>query len=388
MRLRTLPRGALVGVALATVISALVPSTAGAATTPSSWPGAGFDIGSSYWGSSETTVSPTRVAAIKLNYVIPSAPVTDPFACLAPVAPVEAGGRLFDVGPDGVSAYNQWSGARLWNAPPPAYSNGLYYQYVTGMQVIGNDLYLAFTDCVSLSNSHAHILVLDASTGAQVSPEWSTDGGGEVVFAGPVTLGSETNNTVNFVVATDLAGNDLWIKDNWGFGPVGQGLAFLSSDTGVPSAIRLLDGSVAWSLPSMVGARPIALSQDGKDLYLVTSSGGLLSVNPLTGATRMKVVAGRGGPMAVTATVVYSNCGSLANTLCATRRSDGKKLWSVATPAGQPLVADGVVYCGGRTYSATTGVRIKSAVLDGTVISSVSGGRVYALIGSTVESYK
>ena len=59
-------------------------------------------------------------AALKLNFTIPAPPDLNPFPdpgydCMNPIPPVTAAGRLFDSGQNGISAYNQWSGARLWN---------------------------------------------------------------------------------------------------------------------------------------------------------------------------------------------------------------------------------------------------------------------------------
>jgi PQQ-like domain len=384
-----LTAGVAAALVAATQLSGAGPAMASA--PPSAWPSAGSDLGRSYWSSTEVTINPARVAALRLNYTI--APASDPAPgtdeCTQGFnTPVESGGRLFYADYDGVSAYNQWSGARLWNVPPFADEA----HYTATFQVVGANLVVMFRDCVSETNASSYVLVIDASTGAVVDPLWApTDAvEGWVVSAG-VLVADETNDDTGWIRAYSLAGSPLWSGPNggccYGGDPVvaGHGLAYAVAPSGDLVALRVADGSLAWSSAAVT---PLALSRDGKDLYV--GSGGLVrDLNPLTGAYRsLSVPLGYSSGIAVDATAVYVGCGTAS--LCAFRRSDGHLLWTAATTTWwypQPLVADGVVYFAGQAFRVSNGKRIKSAA-DGTVVSSVSGGRVYASTAAGVVSYK
>jgi len=100
-------RGGLV-LSLAGMLAVVgMATSADASGTPSTWKASGYDAGRSYWDSQETTLTPARVKIMKLNFSIPTAPAPDPTVdCLFPLGPLTSAGRLFDVGPDGISAYN------------------------------------------------------------------------------------------------------------------------------------------------------------------------------------------------------------------------------------------------------------------------------------------
>ena len=359
-----------------------------AAGTPSAWLATGYGTGWSGWNSQEVTMTPARVKAAALNFTIPTAvdpnPVLD---CLNPIGPLSSAGKMYDVGPDGISAYNQWSGARLWNVPTPTHLVTFAH-----LQIAGPDLVVVLTDCDSESNSDSWVFVLNLVTGAADQVAWD-DGNGvaSMTVVNGIIVTNEYNNGSDWIAAHDLAGHPLWqTADSWGSARTQlvatTTLAYVTSATGVVTALRVADGSVAWT--SGVTGDPLALSQDRKDLY-VTTGASLLSLNPTTGAVHPVTFTGRGGNFAaVDGSTVYTSCAGTA--LCATRRSDGHSLWTIeagATAFAPPIVvAAGVVYFNGRSYLATTGKRIKSAA-DGTAVTSVSGGRIYSLIVSPVTGY-
>jgi len=390
------------------LVAASLAGGAGAASAavsgdPNAWLTNGYDTGQSFWNSQETTESPALVKALKLNFTIPTAPAPDPAAdCLFPIAPVEASGRLFDVGPDGISAYNQWTGQRLWNYPIPVYE-----QYIPHLQIIGTNLVVAVTgNCNTVTGSiGSTVFVLDTATGARVHPAWPSSQGGIswMVAVNGVLVTTEFQAecgggcSSSWVVGYNLAGKKLWsTPSGWSTGSSavlfgaavsGGGLVYALNTTGLMAALRVTNGTVAWTAKRKV--QPVALSQDGLDLYAVDGSGDLYDYNPTTGQPKgWGEAVGRGsspGWQAVDATTIFTNCSGGA--LCATRRTDGHSLWTVAggcasgNPFAQgqsPIVSSGVIYCSGRTFYVTTGKRITSAA-DGTSVTSVAGGRVYGL---------
>jgi hypothetical protein len=390
---------ALVGVSLAGGASTASAATAG----PNAWATNGYDAGQSFWNSGETTQTPARVKALKLNFTIPTAADPDPGAdCLFPVPPVEASGRLFDVGPDGVSAYNQWTGQRLWNYPIPAYE-----EFIPQLQIIGANLVVSVTgNCNSeTGGSSSVVFVLNTTTGAPAHPAWETSNGGVsrmVAVSGTLVTAEYQAEcgggcSSSWVVGYSLAGKKLWATPSgWSTGSSavlfgaavsGGGLVYAINPAGKMAALRVSNGSVAWTASRAV--QPVAWSQDGLDLYAVDGSGNLYDYNPKTGQPKgWGEAAGRAssvGWQAVDATTIFTNCSGGA--LCATRRTDGHSLWTVAggcasadpySPGQAPIVAASVVYCSGSTFYATTGKRISSAA-DGTPVTSVAGGRVYGL---------
>jgi len=381
---------------------AVLASPSAAAATPSAWQAPGYDAGKSFWDSAEVTVTPARAAALKLNFTIPAPPDLNPFPdpgydCMNPIPPVTAAGRLFDSGQNGISAYNQWSGARLWNIPQnQAYGD---VNNTAQMQVSGANLVVVLSDCVSNTSAASRVLVRNAATGAPVVPDWFIDAGtASFSVVNNIVVTSLYSDDTEYVIAYDLSGHLLWQMNEvsgagaWRGGLVSSGgLVFvytIGQTYSQTTAVRVSDGSVAWSTGAFASFAPLAVSQDGRDLYLAGPNATLETVNPLTGAFGSISAAGRSGPFAaVDATTVYTSCAGTA--LCATRRSNGTSMWTIGVGAPcQPVVAVGVVYCAGKVFRATTGKRIRSAV-DGVPVTAVSGGRVYGLLTSgAVASYK
>jgi outer membrane protein assembly factor BamB len=396
---------AAAGTAVCSVLVFGVAPAYGAVSNPkNAWPATGYDGGQTYWNSKDVLELPARVAAAQLNFTILTAAPTDPAGCLGGVLPVESSGRLFNVGPDGISAYNQWTGERLWNRPVPANLQ----EYVADAQIAGADLVVTFTgNCNTVTGSTGTVVyVLSTATGALLHPVWSSSFGGVTssVLAGGVLVTSEfeSEGGVSFptwVVAYTLAGKRLWATPQfWSAGastnlysahPVtGGGRVFVDNPAGRMAALDVSTGHVLWTGAKVL---PVALSQDGKDLYATTVAGVLYDVDPATGdPTGWVSVSGRGPgvpnnlPMAVDQTAIYTNC---AGNLCATSRSTGHLLWKATngcTPADNvypatPRVTSGVVYCAGHTYREPTGARLTSAA-DGTGITSIAGGRLYGLV--------
>lgn len=380
--------GVLAATTLSMVALGLGTGPAAEATaTPSAWPAAGYGTGWSGWNSQEVTMTPARVKAAALNYSIPTAVDPNPDGdCLNPIGPLSSAGKMYDVGPDGITAYNQWSGAKLWNVPTPGFLGTTAL-----MQIAGPDLVVFLVDCHSNSNAHSQVFVLNLVTGASDQLSWyDSSSVSSMVAVSGVIITSEYNDGTNWITAHGRAGNPLW-RTAAGWGARVQlvattTLASVTDATGVVTALRVADGSVAWT--SGVVGDPLALSQDRTELF-VTTGASLLSLNPATGAEHLVSFAGRGGySAAVDATTVYSACAGTA--LCATRRSDGHSLWTIeagSTAFAPPIVlAAGVVYFNGRSYLATTGKRIRSAA-DGSAVTSVSGGRIYSVIVSPVTGF-
>src|SRR6185369_4871294 len=103
-----------------------------------------------------------------------------------------------------------WNGSRLWNVPWP--TDSLYSQ--AQMQVVGTSLVVVYTDCVSNTNAHSIVWVLDAASGAFVAPAWSP---GEAVKTFAVESGvlvtSEFNDDTGWIAGYDLSGHELWRTD-------------------------------------------------------------------------------------------------------------------------------------------------------------------------------
>ncbi len=389
----------------ASVAVVLTAGPSGAAAPPSSWQAAGYDAGKSYWDSAEVTINATRVAALKLNYSIKPAPDSNPnpdpdIDCMNPIPPLESAGRLFEVGQDGISGYNQWSGARLWNIPQDPAQNDRNRS--AAMSVTGNDLVVALTNCESASNSDAHMLVRNVATGAALAPDWYVQAGiSGMVISNGVIVTAQFAEDEDFVVAYDLTGHQLWERTDLAppsFGVplvASGGRVFLGSyditNDGrvVPVAVNIATGANVWTADiNFADIIPVAASQDGKAVYADGPGATLFAYVPATGALTSLEVAGRGSElMAVDATTVYTSCATTA--LCATKRSNGATVWTIDVGGScQPVVADAVVYCNGKAFRTGTGKRIKSPA-DGVPVTSVSGGRVYGLLANgTVVSYK
>jgi PQQ-like domain len=398
-------RRALALLGAASVAVALAAGPSSAAAPPSSWQAAGFDAGKSYWDSAEVTINATRVAALKLSYSIKPAPDSNPSPdpdvdCMNPIPPLESAGRLFEVGQDGISGYNQWSGARLWNIPQDPAENDR--NRFAAMSVTGNDLVVALTNCESESNSDAHMLLRNVATGAALAPDWYVQAGisGMVVSNGVIVTAQYAEDE-DFVVAYDLTGHQLWERDDLtgpSFGVpliASGGKVFLATYDAtndgrlVPVAVTIATGTTVWTASTaFADIIPVAASQDGKAVYADGPGATLFAYVPATGALSSLEVAGRGSElMAVDATTVYTSCASTA--LCATKRSNGASLWTISVGGVcQPVVADAVVYCNGKAFRTSNGKRVKSPA-DGVPVTSVAGGRVYGLLASgTVVSYK
>lgn len=379
------------------VVGLLVALTASqlqaAVTPPSEWRQPDADAAHSRANIGERVLSPATVGGLTFDLAIAVAPDLQPdleWSCQGshPPRPAVTGTRLFTSYGDGVAAFDTDTGARVWHTTliGPMTPDAVHVVALHAGRVL-----VGLSDCVSQSDPSMRVVALDPTSGSVLWTSqadlqgWSTVAAAEHVL---VTSGTTVYGEGVHALSTDT-GARLWDLES-SFCPSDLALVVRRSaivntcaednTDQVLQARGLHDGAVRWSRPgAWVVERGDSAGPAGQVILAVGATGRLTALDAATGATRWSTAAADHS-LAVDAYRVYARCG---DSVCALARGNGALLWSQPAPAGDVVVANGVLYQpDGQLRRAGTGALLGRVWSDGHQLLAVADGRVVALDAS------
>jgi outer membrane protein assembly factor BamB len=351
------------------------------------WSQPGFDATNSGYNPAETIVNATTINRLQRRWHVTPEPGAE--GCESGVAPpLAAGGRMFTLEGEGVSAYHAGTGARLWH-------NAAVLDSDAGRRItlVGDLLIATGTSCYSHSDPDGYLTALDVRTGEVRWHTWQEAPIVDVVAdAGTVvTSGWSTVSNPAAVTAYRVTdGARLWSREDVQLTTEvsAAGRIVLTADWGT-SVVSIGTGAVQWY--PRTSWIPLAATPAGDQFLVATPAGTLAAIHATTGRT-LWAARGAAGPLATDGRRVFV---ARAGQLSAYNAAGGRRLWSVRAPgAGRPIRAGGLLYAtmSGRPLailSPVTGAVMASGRPYRTAIGSVvvAGGRLYTTDGRTIRAY-
>ncbi|GID93464.1 PQQ-binding-like beta-propeller repeat protein [Amorphoplanes digitatis] len=368
------------------LILAAGATPAAAAPAPLRWEHVGYDAENTYFNPHENVITAATVGRLAKKW---SVVLRKGDSCAGFGAPVIAGGRIFVGDQAGISAYSATTGAKKWSFDWDEFGEG----NPPRMAVIGGLLVAGYNDCYSMSDPNSQVIALDVATGARRWAGGSPLVGGLVMDKG-VILASDTDiygdtQTVAYRVRD---GKKLWSVENRraaGVSADGTVPAYTTDDEGVRAgemvAFDITSGAVRWTRKGYLSAD--AASPGADTFYGPDAKDKLAAVSVKDGAVRWTAPPpGQSyAPIATDGARVYR---SSDDTVTAFNARTGKKAWSrkLASFAGQPLVAGGLVYAGDVALDAERGKVIDDVpAFEGDVV--VTGGVLYQANEGVLTAY-
>ncbi|MEV0563329.1 PQQ-binding-like beta-propeller repeat protein [Dactylosporangium sp. NPDC050588] len=381
-----------IGIAVTIVATAAAPGTAAPAGRAGDWTHAGFDAGNSGYNPSEAVVNAGSVGRLEQRWSVRPAAGAEGCAPALP-PPLVAGGRVYVLDGEGVTALDAATGKRLWREPK-LFDSLDFRQLV----VAGGLLIATGTSCYANSDPDGRVVALDAATGARrwrLTQEPPVNA--LVVDAGTVlTSGWATATNEDTVIAYDIRdGHRRWDRTGAVLaGPVSSAGRVLLHDAKGTTAVTIAAGTALWR--SKVRWKPLAATADRflavPDPVAQGDLRGLVAIRAGSGGVawqRTEAV----DSVATDGRRVYAAGGGSVTAFHAGR---GSRLWSRSLP-GAP---QGPVRAGGLLYVTVEGrpVAILSPVTGGDVPGAarlegavqhvvVSGGRIWTTDGTTLRAY-
>ncbi len=390
----TRSRRAHVALAACVVTGVLLTGSAGYAATGSPWAQTDSDGAHSRFNATETTLSASTVvhAAYRRSLVSPPLLGDDPCDTGVSIAPVLTGGVVYSVVSNELTAWTASSGARLWQTELDATQDTHYI----GLAVASGHVVVGSYDCHTEDPVGS---VASYSTGSGAL-QWSKVSPGDdiisqIAVSGSAVVGAGTDLTnAGAITAFDLStGSVLWNKQlscltGTPAVVVGGNAVYETCDSdGNPvtlTAAKLTTGTTAWTRSgSFTVVRGDTDTSAAHHLY-VTTSAGIVDLNPATGATRYTLSGSSLRPVAVDATNVYVACPA---GLCAYTRASGAPAWSRAIngPTATIAVANGLIYTpGGDVLRTSNGTVVTTLWSDPATYVSVGDGRVAAVTDARI----
>jgi outer membrane protein assembly factor BamB len=356
------------------------------------WAQDGFDAGNSGYNPDERAVNAGSVRKLRLRWsATPAAGAEGCAPALPP--PLVAGGRVFILGGEGVTALDAATGKKLWRD-----TRILESKDFRRIVVAGGMLIVAGSSCYANSDPDGFLFALDAATGA---PRWDVMqeppvndlvvDGGTILTSGWATATNE--DTVIAYRAHD--GGQRWSRSGAALaGPVSAGGRVLLHDAQGTTAVTVGAGKVLWR--TAVRWRPLAATAERfvavPDPVGQGDQTGLAAIRAGSGGIVWRQ-AGTVESVAVDGKRVYAAAGS---TLTAFQAAKGSRLWTrqLPGPAQRPVRAGGLLYVTVDAHpmailSPVTGKDVPGAGrFDGAVGHAVvAGGRLYLTDGTTLRVY-
>ncbi|UWZ59245.1 PQQ-binding-like beta-propeller repeat protein [Dactylosporangium aurantiacum] len=356
------------------------------------WTHDGFDAGNSGYNPGERGINAGSVGRLRQRWAVTPAAGAEGCAPALP-PPLVAGGRVYILDGEGVTALDAATGRRIWRDPEILDSADFRTLVVSDGLLI-----VAGTSCYANSDPDGHLYALDAATGArrwhvvQEPPvnELVVDAG-TVVASGWATMTNE--DTVIAYRGRD--GGRRWSRAGAVLaGPVSAAGRVLLHDAHGTAAVTVGGGrelwrtKVRWTPRAASGDRFVAVPDPVGQGDLT----GLVAIRAGDGGIAWRRP-GTAEDVAIDGRRVYAAAGG---TLTALHAGRGTRLWSRTLPGavGRPVRAGGLLYV---TVEGRP-LRILSPVTGGDVPGAgrfdhasghavVTGGRLYLTDGSTLRMY-
>jgi hypothetical protein len=357
-------------VATGVLLAAAASSSAGAATPPlAPWTQSAYNGAQSRANLTEATLTTSTVNKVHYLRSITAAPEGPNNACYTGVqSPVMTGGMIYQIEAGSLTARSAATGVEQWAAPPFDLQGEQYSLAVTnGIVIVG------YTDCTSDSATFGYVEAYNATTGAL---KWRHPLAGwlsPIVVSGSYVvddyadegMGPDTITALRISDGT-VAWSDQTCAGNRHVVIVDQNVIYrciTNNGAGADTvqARTLASGAKVWSAPGGVVQRGDTDATTGHHVY-IKRSGGVDDVNPSTGARRF-TLAGATDVLAVDKTRAYATCPA---GLCAYTVATGARAWAVPVPdpaadISTAAEAAGVLYLGnGDLLNAASGGFIRN----------------------------
>jgi hypothetical protein len=363
---------------------------AAAATASGSWPETDYNAAASRANLAETTLTVKTVPQVQFLRQL-SGVAVPPGNCTPQtgfVAPVLVDGKLFAIANGRLASYDAATGARLWQVlPDPTFTSNYRSLVVSGGLVIIGRL-----TCDSVSDPNGFVQAFNESTGALVwdsGPPTESNPVSQVVVSNGyvVSVGGTPGGGQVITVRKVSNGATVWAQmpdnDQASAALVVNGLVIQQEQSSLV-AYNLATGVQAWSrVGSWQPERGDRATAAAHHLYAVDPAGQVADLNPATGGTQ-RVLTGATSVLAVDGARAYAICGT--GHICAYSTSDGKQTWSLADTSGLAAEAGGVLYLSdGKALNAATGKLLRQifTYAPGASQLTIGEGRIAASLGAT-----
>lgn len=369
---------------LSLALAGAAAPTPATATVAPLWDHPGYDAEDSHHNPRETVINSGKIRQVVKKWQVKLR--TSDKSCSGFSGPLLTAGRIHVSDQLGLSAYAADTGKILWRydwadpsdseTPRLALSDGL--------------VIAAGGDCNSQSDPDGHLLALDARTGL---PRWKQRLGSPVnsvvVDKSVIVVSGGSASDTDVVAAYAVRdGRALWSRDNALTSEVSADGTILvrSTDgygtaTGTSSGVAVTDGRNRWT--RRAGWTAQAADPSSGRFYPVDKTGALSAVRVADGSTAWTAAPSTAHLIAVDGNRIYRVAGKTVEAL---NVSNGKKAWSAqqAVEGSQPVSAGGLLYTGGPVLNPADG-KPSGPAYTGRVI--VTGGRIHQLDQGVLTTY-